>query len=65
MSDRGLLPGLDVSRETYSRLKDYEKLLFKWNSKINLVSKSTLSDFWGRHILDSAQFFSIFFKKIG
>ena len=65
MSDRELLPGLDVSRETYSRLKDYEKLLFKWNSKINLVSKSTLSDFWGRHILDSAQFFSLFGEKTG
>ena len=65
MSDRGLFPGLDVSRETYSRLKDYEKLLFKWNSKINLVSKSTLSDFWGRHILDSAQFFSLFGEKTG
>ena len=64
MSDRVLLPGLDVSRETHSRLKDYEKLLFKWNSKINLVSKSTLSDFWGRHILDSAQFFSLFGDEI-
>ena len=64
MSDRGLLPGLDVSRETYSRLKDYEKLLFKWNSRINLVSKSTLSDFWGRHILDSAQFFHYLVKKL-
>ena len=37
---------------------------FKWNSKINLVSKSTLSDFWGRHILDSAQFFHYLVKKL-
>ncbi|GIR45856.1 MAG: hypothetical protein CM15mP54_27100 [Paracoccaceae bacterium] len=36
MSDRGLLPGLDVSRETYSRLKDYEKLLLSGIPKLTL-----------------------------
>lgn len=48
---------LDVSRETFDRLKIYATLLEKWNPKINLVSKSSLADLWIRHILDSAQLF--------
>ena len=55
MREEELLPGFAVSRETFLKLKEYEKLLIKWNSKINLVSKSTLRDFWNRHILDSVQ----------
>ena len=39
----------DVSRETLERLEVYERLLRKWNPKINLVSTSTLDDLWGRH----------------
>mgnify|MGYP001391727814 FL=1 len=57
MRGEELLPGFAVSRETFLKLKEYEKLLTKWNSKINLVSKSTLRDFWNRHILDSVQVF--------
>ena len=60
-----LLPGLNVSRETFLRLKEYEKLLFKWNAKINLVSRSTLDNFWNRHVLDSAQFLSSVGEKAG
>ncbi|RYG91328.1 16S rRNA (guanine(527)-N(7))-methyltransferase RsmG [Loktanella sp. IMCC34160] len=45
----------DVSRETYDRLKAFEGLVAKWSPRINLVSKSDLSDIWGRHILDSLQ----------
>jgi len=45
----------DVSRETIERLIRYEALLKKWNSKINLVSRSTLTDIWHRHFADSAQ----------
>ena len=52
MREEELLPGFTVSRETFLKLKEYENLLTKWNSKINLVSKSTLRDFWNRHILD-------------
>ena len=44
-----------VSRETLARLKTFEALLRKWNPVINLVSRSTLDDVWGRHFLDSAQ----------
>ncbi|KAJ57251.1 16S rRNA methyltransferase [Actibacterium mucosum KCTC 23349] len=46
---------LDVSRETFERLKRYESLLYKWNPRINLVAKSTLADAWNRHFVDSAQ----------
>ena len=65
MKHINLLPGLNVSRETFLRLKEYEKLLFKWNAKINLVSKSTLDNFWNRHVLDSAQFLSSVGEKAG
>ena len=47
--------GQIVSRETYDKLRDYESLIQKWNPSINLVAKSTLSDIWNRHIVDSAQ----------
>ena len=65
MNHINLLPGLNVSRETFLRLKEYEKLLFKWNAKINLVSRSTLDNFWNRHVLDSAQFLSSVGEKAG
>jgi 16S rRNA (guanine527-N7)-methyltransferase len=41
------------------RLETYGDLLKKWNPKINLVSKSTLSDLWSRHIVDSAQIYTL------
>jgi 16S rRNA (guanine527-N7)-methyltransferase len=50
-----VLAALDVSRETTARLDTYAALLTKWNPAINLVAKSTLPEFWTRHILDSAQ----------
>ncbi len=46
---------LNVSRETLSNFCEYEALLLKWNKKINLVSKNTISDIWERHFLDSGQ----------
>ena len=46
---------LSVSRETLERLEAFTQILLKWNEKINLIGKSTLSDVWARHILDSAQ----------
>ncbi|MFG6564260.1 16S rRNA (guanine(527)-N(7))-methyltransferase RsmG [Sulfitobacter sp. 1A13421] len=48
---------LDVSRETFEKLKAFAELVRKWNPKINLVSKSSLDDLWSRHILDSVQIF--------
>ncbi|MFV0336345.1 MAG: 16S rRNA (guanine(527)-N(7))-methyltransferase RsmG [Tropicimonas sp.] len=47
--------GLSVSRETLSRLEVHLEMLRKWNPAINLVSSSTLSSGWERHICDSAQ----------
>lgn len=49
------IAGLDVSRETIERLKDYLSLLEKWNPKINLVSPDTINHAWTRHFIDSAQ----------
>ena len=54
----GKLPqGLDVSRETLQRLEAFERVIQKWNPKINLVSKSSLEHLWMRHIADSIQVF--------
>ena len=53
-----LVPGFDVSRETFERLEKLQELLTKWNPRINLVSKATLDDAWERHILDSVQVFT-------
>ena len=49
------LKSLNVSRETIKSFCEYETLLSKWNSKINLISKNTLTDIWNRHFLDSGQ----------
>ncbi|WP_264211786.1 16S rRNA (guanine(527)-N(7))-methyltransferase RsmG [Leisingera thetidis] len=48
---------LDVSRETMLRLEVFEKVIRKWNPKINLVSKASLEHLWARHIADSIQIF--------
>ncbi len=47
--------GKNVSRETEERLSHYAALLKKWNPRINLVSRASLSDLWVRHVEDSAQ----------
>jgi 16S rRNA (guanine527-N7)-methyltransferase len=49
--------GIDVSRETIDRLSQFEELVLKWTPRINLIAKSTQSDVWHRHIIDSAQLF--------
>lgn len=56
---------LNVSRETIDRLETYAELLRKWNPKINLVSKSTIYDLWSRHIMDSAQIYSLAPHTVG
>lgn len=48
-----------VSRETLERLETYADLLRKWNPKINLVSRASLSVLWDRHIRDSAQIWGL------
>lgn len=51
--------GIDVSRETFDALKAYESLVQRWTPAINLVSKTSASSLWQRHILDSAQIFAL------
>jgi len=45
----------DVSRETLARLDHFTELLLAWQSRINLISPSSLSSLWTRHIADSLQ----------
>ena len=55
MKKNEFVKNLHVSRETLNGFYEYEALLYKWNEKINLVSKNTLVDIWERHFLDSGQ----------
>ncbi|MCZ8184125.1 MAG: 16S rRNA (guanine(527)-N(7))-methyltransferase RsmG [Beijerinckiaceae bacterium] len=47
--------GIDVSRETSARLDAYVAMLREWQTRINLVSPTTLGSLWERHIVDSLQ----------
>lgn len=49
---------MNVSRETISRLKEYQRLLELWQKKLNLVSSSSLAMAWERHFVDSYQLLS-------
>lgn len=53
------LCGRKVSRETYEDLSAFTGILTKWNDRINLISRSTISDVWTRHIVDSIQVFDL------
>ena len=55
MIDEHNLNSFNVSRETIEVLNKYVKMLKKWNNAINLISKSSISNIWRRHIEDSAQ----------
>ena len=55
MSEPRFRQQFDVSRETIDDLKIFVDRLKKWNSKINLVSHSSIALLWERHIADSAQ----------
>lgn len=58
-ADATEIGGVDVSRETLAALHELEALVQRWTPAINLVSKSTVGTLWQRHILDSAQIFSL------
>ncbi len=47
--------GLSVSRETFEALEQFEQLVRRWTTAVNLVSKASLADLWTRHVVDSAQ----------
>ncbi len=51
------LRDMNVSRETFERLSIYADLVARWNPRINLVSRNSLTELWTRHILDSVQVF--------
>ena len=53
-----------VSRETFASLIALEKMATAWNETTNIVSRSTIPDFWKRHILDSAQLIALTEKNI-
>lgn len=50
-----LTTGLDVSRETMARLREYVVLVTAWTKRINLISSGDLALIWDRHINDSIQ----------
>lgn len=54
MADVG---GVDVSRETMADLQAFAALVLKWTPKINLISASSESSIWDRHIVDSVQIY--------
>jgi 16S rRNA (guanine527-N7)-methyltransferase len=47
--------GIALGDEAWNRLGLQVETLQKWQTKINLVAKSTLPDIWHRHVLDSLQ----------
>ena len=50
-----LLNELEFSKNDVSKLTLFHDELLRYNKKYNLISKSTETDIWNRHILDSAQ----------
>lgn len=49
------LQSAEKQKNIIKKLNIFADNFTKWQNKINLVSNSSLSDFWNRHILDSAQ----------
>ena len=54
-----IIADIDVSRETYDRLRLFSDLVQKWTLRINLIAKGTIPDIWERHIVDSAQLYRL------
>lgn len=48
-----------VSRETLGRFETWRRILEETNAHTNLVGRSTLSEFWYRHALDSWQVYEL------
>ena len=46
---------LKFSHDDLEKLTLFHEELIKFNTKYNLISRSTVTDIWNRHILDSAQ----------
>ena len=54
---------LGVSRESVARLEILVAVTQTWQSRINLIAPSTVSEIWTRHILDSAQLLPLIHKN--
>lgn len=52
-------PWLNVSRETLNGFESLLALVEKWNPAINLIANGSMPMAWQRHILDSAQLFTM------
>ena len=50
-----LTESLNFTAEDINKIEAFNALLLEYNKQYNLISKSTESVIWGRHILDSAQ----------
>jgi 16S rRNA (guanine527-N7)-methyltransferase len=50
---------VNVSRETWDKLRQYGDIVRKWQKTINLISPTTVSDLWDRHVLDSLQIWAL------
>ena len=50
-----LKSSLGFHDKAIKKLIIFHDYLLKWNSRYNLISKSTEDQIWSRHILDSAQ----------
>ncbi|MEO1748426.1 MAG: 16S rRNA (guanine(527)-N(7))-methyltransferase RsmG [Pseudomonadota bacterium] len=53
------MSGVNVSRETFSRLDAFSNDFQAWADRINLVAPSTREEFWRRHVVDSLQLLAI------
>ena len=54
------LKKLNFSSDDIEKLEIFRNFLLDYNSKYNLISKSTENQVWARHILDSAQLINHF-----
>lgn len=46
---------IEVPHEVIEKLQIFQELVQKWNKAINLISESSIQNFWERHILDCLQ----------
>lgn len=56
---------LGVSRETLARLEQFEQWTVEANEQQNLIARSTIEQFWMRHIVDSAQLLPLGRNHVG
>ncbi len=61
MSEAHAIAALEkiVSRETMQKFSKIHQELVKWSGQFNLVAPTSLAQYWSRHVLDSAQLFSL------